>query len=635
MADIKRLEGALRKADAAGDTESASMLAAEIRKSRSSSPEQSIGSDIMKTFQGYSDAAATVLSNVGGSIAGATYGFGKGVYNAVQDGTYGTQEGVGRVRETMSEVKDQFSKGEAYTPEGRQVMDDISGAVQPVAEAIMDFDRDARVLEPLAMMPGSPIGPAYRAMAVSAGAPTVARNAARATGEAATAPVRGAREGINRLTDPPANNRSMGAAETDKARERLATSQVTPIPFEGDSGLTRGQATRDAQQLKQETEWSRDGNKEIQERRRNQQLIANQNFDRMDEDIGARGVADSAERGTLVRGAVQQYRADRKAERDEAYRVAREAGETEQLIPEVTGLNNVMQEAWRFRHGVEENEKIFKAATEMNVIDKDGNLKPVTIQQVEDLRKHVNNTYDASDPKQARWRRMFIDTIDETLDTVPAGAKYRQARGVAREYYSEFDDSPLASGLTSNKARTNVEKIPDEKVTAKIASSSIQEIDQLKSTLMATERGSESWRQVQTAFLNDIRKSAFGTQTGDVDGTPLLQASTFKRKVRDLDESGKLEVILGKEQAQNIRDLVEVADAIATLPPQAVNPGSPAEIFRRIKALAPAGVGTLAEAATFGGIPMMSITGMAAKKGVDMAKIKKSLDGESLLGVGR
>ena len=635
MADIQRLEGALRKADAAGDTESATILAAEIRKSRSSSPDQSIGSDIMKTFQGYSDAAATVLSNVGGSIAGATYGFGKGVYNAVQDGTYGTQEGVSRVRGTMDEVTQQFSKGDAYTPEGRQVLSDISETIQPVTEAVMDFDKDARILEPLAMMPGSPLGPAYRAMAVSAGAPTVARNAVRATGEAATAPVRGVREGVNRLTDPPANNRSMGAAETDKARERLTTSQITPIPFVGDSGLTRGQATRDAQQLKQETEWSRDGNEEMQERRRNQQKVANQNFDAMEEDIGAQGVADGAERGTLVRGAVEQYRADRKAERDQAYQAARDAGETEQLIPEITGLNNVMQEAWTYRHGTKQNEAVFNAARDMNIIDAEGNLKPITIDQAERLRKHVNGTYDGSKPNEAYWRRMFLDTIDETLDTVPAGAKYREARAIARDYYSEFDDSPLASGLTSNRARTNVEKIPDEKVTSKIASSSIQEINQLKTTLMSTERGSASWRQVQSAFLNDIRKSAFGTQTGDVDGTPLLQASTFKRKVRELDESGKLETILGADQAQSIRDLVEVADAIATLPPQSVNPGSAAEIFKRIKALAPAGVGSLAEAATVGGIPMMTISGMVAKKGVDMAKIKKSLDGESLLGVER
>ena len=632
MADLERLESALQNAHRAGDTNAAKHLANEIKAIRAGTMKhESPESDIMKTFRGYSDAASTYLSNLGGSIAGSTYGFGKGIYNAVQDGTYGTQEGVSRVRETMDQVKDQFSKGEAYTPEGRQVMDDISGAVQPVAEAVMDFDREARVIEPLAMMPGSPIAPAYRAMAVSAGAGAAARNAARQAGEVATAPVRGAREGVRRLTDPPANNRSIGAAETDKARERIATSQGTPLHFAGDSGLTRGQATRDAKQLKEEQELARDNNPEMQERRRNQQIVANQNFDAMEQDIGAAGVADNVEAGALVRGSVEAYRADRKAEKDQAYKEAREAGETEQLIPEITGLNNLMQEAWRFRHGTEQNEKMFKVAMEMNIIDKDGNLKPLTIGQAEDFRKQVNNTYDATDPMQARWRRMFIDTIDETLDSVPAGEKYRRARGIAREYYDEFDQSPLASGLSSNRSRTNVERIPDEKVAQKVAQSSVQEINQLKATMNATPGGAESWKQVQAAFLNDIRKSAFGTQTSDVTGTPLLTASTFKKKVRDLDESGKLETILGREQAQNLRDLVEVADAVASLPPQSVNPGTAAEIFRRIKGLAPAGTGAVIEATTFGGVPLMSIGGIAAKKGIDKVKLAKSLDGQSLL----
>ena len=136
---------------------------------------------------------------------------------------------------------------------------------------------------------------------------------------------------------------------------------------------------------------------------------------------------------------------------------------------------------------------------------------------------------------------------------------------------------------------------------------------------------------MQTAFLNDIRKSAFGTQTSDTTGTPLLTASTFKKKVRDLDESGKLEAILGPKQAQNLRDLVEVADSISTLPPQSVNPGTAAELVRRLRGLAPGAVGGAIEATTFGGVPLATLTGMAAKKGIDKKKLAKSLDGQSLL----
>ena len=632
MADTERLESALRNAAKAGDEKAARAIANELKAARAT-PSVGSGNSIIDSFNKYSDVAGTVLSNVGGSIAGSTYGLAKGLYNAVEEGTYGTQQGVQTVRNTMDQVTDQFSKGEAYTEAGRQVMSDIGEVVQPIAEAVMDFDQDARVLEPLAMMPGSPLGPAYRSMAVSAGAGTAARNAARQAGEVATAPARGVSELVRRATTPPANSRSVGAAETDKARERLTTAQGLPVPFEGDSGLTRGQATRDAQQLKYETEAARDGSPEVQDRRRNQQAVAGQNFDRMEEDIDAPSYGSLEEQGQAVRDSLIQYKAGRKKEVDTAYAAAREAGETEQLIPEMSGLDKVLQEAWRDRHGSPKNEALFKAASEQGFIDKQGRLKPFTIHQAEEFRKLVNRHYDGSVPVEAYWRRQFVNVIDETLDTVPAGESYKAARGIARDYYDEFDNSPLARDLDGNQRRSNTPKISDENISKKIASSSNTQIRQLKDTLNSTPEGQATWRSVQTEFLRDIRNSAFGTQTSDGSGAPLLTAGKFKNKVADLDRSGRLETILGPQQAQYIRDLVEVADAVATMPPQAVNPGTAGELMRRLKDLVPAralGLGG-AEAALTGGLPAFSMIGQGAKMAADAAKIRKSLDGQSLL----
>jgi hypothetical protein len=613
MASIERLEQALRRADAAGDAEAAKRFAEEIRKQKRVTP----SSGILDTFNSFSDAAATMISNVGGAIAGSTYGFGKGIYNAVQEGTYGTQAGVRTVRDTMADVTDQFSKGDAYTPGGQAILDAGSEAVRAVAEPIMEFDQDAKILEPLAMMPGSPLAPASRSLAVSAGAPVVARNAARATSEAAqaaaTAPVRGAQAVIQKATEPPANSRSIGAAETDKARERLATSQNTPIPFEGDAGLTRGQATRDAQQLKFEQEAARDGDVEVQDRKRNQQIVANQNFDAMEDDIGAPRFANREEQGAAVRESLQNYKTQRKKQKDDAYAVAREAGETEHLIPQMTGLNEVMQEAWVFRHGNPKNEAIWRTAHEMNMIDSDGNLKPFTIHTAEEFRKVINNNFDISNPSEARWRGKFLRVVDEALDSVPAGAKYREARAIARDYYDEFENSPLARDMDKNLRGTNVDRVADEKIAQRVMASPLKQIRQIESTLNSTPEGAATWKSIQAEFLRDIRSHAFGQQTSDLTGTPLLTAARFKKKVADLDESGKLEAILGREQAQNIRDLAEVAEYVASLPPQAVNPGTASELMRRLQAM----------------VPSMVVN--AAKSATNKAKVKKSLDGESLL----
>ena len=631
MASIERLERALRNAHNANDVEAAKKFASEIRRQQKVTP----SSGVMDTFNSFSDAAGTMISNVGGAIAGNTYGFGKGIYNAVQDGTYGTQRGVQTVRDTIDEVTDQFSKGDAYTPGGQDMLDSAAEAIQPVSEAVMDFDRDARILEPLSMMPGSPLAPAYRAMAVSAGAPVAARNAVRATGQAATAPVRGAQRALNRVTEPPANSRSVGAAETDIARQRIATSQGTPIPFQGDSGLTRGQATREAEQLRFENEAARDGNMEIQDRRRNQQVVANQNFDAMDEDIDPPRFGSREEQGAAIRSSLQEYKGRRKLEKDAAYAAARAAGETEQLIPQISGLNRTLQEAWRYRHNNKGNEAIWTAAKEMEIVDGDGNLKPLTIHQAEEFRKMVNQTYDGSVPQEAMWRRQFIDVIDKTLDGVPAGAKYKEARGIARDYYDEFENSPLARDMDKNIRGTNADRVADEKISQRVAGSSIQQIRQLQNTLSSSgDKGVQTWKAIQSDFLGDIRRSAFGTVGTDVTGTPTLTASKFKNKVRDLDESGKLEAILGKEQAQQIRDLVEVADAIATSPPQIVNPGTGSEIFKRLKELAPKGLfgGAMGlEYLGTGGVPVFSYGAKLAADAAKSKKVAKSLDGQSLL----
>jgi hypothetical protein len=632
MASQRQLEEALRNAHLAGDTDAARILAAELK---SSGGGRDMG--VMETFRAYSDAAGTVLSNMGGTIAGSTYGLAKGLYNAVDEGTYGTQEGVRTVRRTMGEVTDQFSKGRAYTEDGQAVLDSAAEAVAPAVEAVADWDRDARILEPLAMIPGSPLAPAYRTMAASQGLPTAARETVRRTGEVAAAPVRGAQEAYRRATAPPANSRSMGAAETDKARERITTSQGLPIPFEGDSGLTRGQATRDADQMKYEYEAARDGNKDVQDRRRNQQIVAGQNFDAMEEDLDAPAFGSLEEQGAAVRQSLIDYKESRKAEVNAAYQEARDAGEMSAPIdPKVldeAGLTEIFQQSWIKRGINPMNEPVFQEAKRLNIINDDGTLKTTNADTLETFRQFVNDAYDVTVPKEARQRRLFVDAIDRGMDSIDAGPAYSNARGIASRYYNEFDNSPVARDLDTNQRKTNSPRVADENISKKIANSSNSQVRQIRDTLQSTPEGQATWRSVQAEFLRDIRKSAFGMQTSDGVGAPLLTAATFKRKVGDLDRSGKLDTMLGPQQAQYIRDLVEVADAVASMPPQAVNPGTAGELIRRLRDLGGARVvGALgAETALTGGVPVFSMMGQGAKMAADAAKIKKSLDGEGLL----
>jgi hypothetical protein len=320
---------------------------------------------------------------------------------------------------------------------------------------------------------------------------------------------------------------------------------------------------------------------------------------------------------------------------DDAYEEAREAGETSALVePAVlddANLTEVFQASWIQRGINPMNEPVFQEAKRLNIINDDGTLKPVSVDMLETFRKFVNDAYDVTVPKEARQRRLFINAIDKGMDSVDAGPAYANARSIARDYYDEFDNSPLARDLDANQRKTNLPRVSNEGISKKVANSSNAQIRQLRDTMQSTPEGQATWRSVQTEFLRDIRESAFGMQSSDGIGTPLLTAAKFKRKVNDLDRSGKLETMLGPQQAQYIRDLVEVSDAIASMPPQAVNPGTAAELMRRIKGLVPAGAAGAAEATVFGGLPMFSIMGQGASMAAQSAKIKKSLDGAGLL----
>jgi hypothetical protein len=615
------------------DTREEAIAAVELRiagdtASPAPAPEQD-ETGIMARFNAFSDAAGTMLSNVGGTVVGSTYGLGKGIINAVQEGTYGTQAGVQTVRDTMGEVTDQFSKGDAYTPEGQAVLDKVGDVAKAVAEPIADWDRDARLLEPLAMIPGSPLAPAYRSMAVSQGLPTASRAAAGQVADGAkavaAAPGAAGRAISERTFQPPANRRSVGSEGVELARERQATAQGLPVPLEGEAQLTRGQLTRQNDQLQRERELAKRNGTGVplQVRYQNQQEAMNKNFDHMDSDIDADDYIDDMDQGSSVRGAVDDYRAERKRQKDDAYKAAEDAGQMSTVVmPEIlkgAKLTEIFQQSWINKGIIKPNEAVFQEAKRLSIIDEQGNLKPVNASTLETFRKFVNQAYDVTTPNQAWQRRQFLNAIDKGMDSIDAGPEYRAARGIARDYYDEFDNSPLASGVGSKKRGTNVERIPDEKVASKVLSSSMEEIDQLRATLNATEAGQKQWRGIQAKFLQGIRDRAFGTQT-DANGTALLTPAKFKTYVQGLDRSGKLDAILGTQKAQQIRDLVDVSDSIGTTPPGVVNHSNSASaIFNQLQSMA----------------------GIANPKGLlikglfdyakDNAHVKKSLDGNGLL----
>ena len=613
-------------ADARRQSEGNDLAASQLEAMDGPTVEPRQKTEIEKTFDGYLDAAGAMLSGVGGQIAGATYGFGKGLVGAVRDGTYGTQEGVNQIRGTMDQVTDDFSR-DTYTPEGQAVLSDVGEALEPLARADQLGPLAAMIpTQPTAAIPGIISRQALMATGsdvVDATRETGAAiaNGARATGRAVASPVTVPARAIERnFGKPEANDKSVGAAEASQAQQIQTTAQNLPVPFEGDSQLTRGQLTRQNDQVQFEREIAkRNGvGQPIQERMTNQQTVMHQNFDALDEQLNYGGAYDDVSQGASIRGAVQQYRGQRKKAKDEAYKRAQEAGETSAMVNPI-GMGDEMQRLWHDSGFVPKNKAMIEEARRLNIIDEQGRMKPTTVDNLVKLRQAANRGYDPRDPSEMYQRRQLINVIDEALDNTDAGPMYSQARRVAREYYDEFDNSPLASDINGNKRGMNTDKIPDEKVASKVAGSSVQEIKQLEATMKKTPEGTREWAGIQHSFLQQIREKAFGTQT-DSRRQPVLSPAQFKTTVQRFDRSGKLEAMLGKKMAQDLRDMVEVSDAIATGPPGTINHSNTSSAIWNFLT-ANAGIAN----------PKNAIVGHVYKQARDHVKVKKSLDGQSLL----
>jgi hypothetical protein len=582
--------------------------------------------EIEKTFSGYMDAAGAMLSGIGGSIVGNTYGFGKGVVGAIGDGTYGTQEGVNQIRGAIDQTTDDFSR-DAYTPEGRAVLGSIGEALDPLVRADQLGPLAAAIpTQPVRALPGAISRQAARATASDISDAVRDSGAAiadgtRATGRAIASPVTVPARAIQRnFGQPEANSRSIGAAEADRARQAQATAQSLPVPFDGDSQLTRGQLTRQNDQVQFERETAKRSGvgQPLQARMDNQQGTMHRNFDYLDDEIGYGGSYDDVSQGSDIRVAVQKYRGERKKKKDDAYDEAKRAGETNALVnPE--GLGDEMQRLWHDSGMVPKNKAVIEEARRLNIIDDQGKVKPTTVDNLVKLRKAANRGYSPLDPNETYQRRQLLNAIDKSLDNTDAGPAYTRARQIAKDYYDEFDNSVLARDINSNKRGTNSSRIADENIASKIAGSSVQEIKQLERTMKSIPDGAREWRGVQQKFLANIRDKAFGDQTNS-QRQPVLSPARFKATVESLDRSGKLEAILGQKMARDLRNMVEVSDSIATGPPGTINhSNSSSAIWNFITAHA--GIAN----------PKNAVVGHLYGQARDHRKVKKSLDGQSLL----
>ena len=371
---------------------------------------------------------------------------------------------------------------------------------------------------------------------------------------------------------------SVGASQVAADMARAATAESMPVPFTGESALTKGQRSRDFMQLQFEKEAAKlaEAGAPLRERMENQRQTLVSNFDELLERQRPAAV-EPREIGATVDAAVRARKRQVSADVREAYTQARQAGEMQEPTS-IANLGPLFDELTDFEGlaGAEAINASKMKAVKMGIanLDDDGNLvfsDAVPIDRVETFRQFVNDASDVSVPRSSMIRRKITSALDEATEG-KGGPLYQRARQKAAAKFREFDRSRLAKQILGTKRGSDERTLALENIAQDvIVNAPLDELQKLRGTLLrAGGSGKQAWQDLKAYGISHIMKKAFGRQIGE-SGAAISTPATFLRAIEKFDDSGKLQALYGKRQAQIMRDLAELTRILETAPPGAVN----------------------------------------------------------------
>lgn len=602
MATLAQLQKALVNADKAGDMDAARRLAVIVKSERARlggpegliipgsedfgdvpgttprEPPTSIGDKILGTGEA---ALSTVTGIVGGTV-GTVAGMGKGLADEIASGGYGTPAGADRVAEKAGE----YASNLTYAPRtrsGQQIMSKIGEIAEPLT-ALGPMTSELSVV-------GEAAG-AARPVARAALAEKVVAPVKQAVAERVIDPIKQAASTLaDKVTESiapgstaartptPGTGVNAGAAAVDMADLRQAAAQELPVPIK----LTEGQKTRAFEQQRFERETAKQGDigEPIRQRFQEQNLKLQQNMDAFIDSTGAeltepRGV------GEIVDKALRQRAARDKTKIRSLYKEAEKAGEMESRVPmdSVDQLLKDSSSAETLAPVLGATRKELERLGALNYFGKGEGIN-LKLGDAENLRKFVTKVAgsDKTNLKYANEIKAAIDTATEGK----GGNLYKQARAAYAQSMADYENFGLAKQLLKSKRGSTDRAVALEDVLRKSVvspSASADSVMKLKQ-LLQTEgpTGQQAWKELQGGMLRHVRDEALKGVGRDSAGNPIVSASALDRVVTQLDKTGKLDMVLGKKQAEQLRTVNEVAKDVLTAPPGAVNTSNTATVL--------------------------------------------------------
>lgn len=558
---------------------------------------------------GAGETALTLGTAATGGTLGTLAGTLQGLSQQILSGNFGTPQAMRAVEQAAAKgaqaltYQPRTQAGQEQVQAVGQVLSNVLPPVLPAIAAPGAVMQAARTAAPT-------VG-AARQIGTAAG-----QRAATATGQAIARPVQAATTAVRETlgmetpavatTAPAAGARvSVGAAATPAELQRVTTAEQ--LGFVGPAGLTTGQRTRNFADLQFEKETAKLGDvgAPLRERVSNQTANLIQQFDAM-VDRTEPMLVEPRDIGQAVSQAIVNKAEVARRKVSAAYTKAREDGS---MLEPVTldNLATTAADVQRFEGVAPNVAPIRKEALRLGILaeDADGNLiaQAKTIDDTELLRQFVNEATDWTDKRQSLMARKINSAIDAGTEG-KGGETYKAARKLRQDFANEFENVGLTAQLLSTKKNTSERAIAFENVFDKIIlNAPLEEMNKVRKTLIsAGPDGKQAWNELKSNTSRYIINKALSTAQRDERGQPLISPDKLNSVIRSMDRAGKLEGLYGKKQAQQIRDLGEIAIDIYTAPPGAVNFSNTASALQV----------ALDSVATFGltGIPAPAVTAL-------------------------
>jgi hypothetical protein len=362
--------------------------------------------------------------------------------------------------------------------------------------------------------------------------------------------------------------------------ERIRRAENVPVPVE----LTKGQATRDPQALRQEELIAQtDEGQAIRERHIEQNRAIIQNLDQLreragpksakPEDVGARVAGERQARGP--EGALVMKERQSAENVDALYNrvraspennnpvdpaaVVRWIAENDSAGASVPAIRSIGTELRR-RGALEIDE-----ATGLPVAS-----RPLTIGEMEDIRKLANKLSKPGDPSS-----FFMGDLKRIIDrsTENAGGDvYRAARRARLAHAMEFEEPRAIAQLLDSRSRTDRRVALEDVWNKTVVGGSVADLERVRSTLLdapdrrVRDAGRKAWRDIAGNTVEYIKDEATKSVALDSSGNIVVSPAALKRALDRVGDK-KLDVLLGKSSADQLRQVAGVAYDVKTMPP--------------------------------------------------------------------